>query len=236
MKCKFSKIRQKKKNKYVQLLYIFIRMPKQTGKRKTCETSARRTHKLISLLNTKVDLLQDSINMVNDNVNTVIDTLENKAGSAYLTPLLTQGKSGSDSMTTSSNSEDIVASPPRDESMSEAPLSEESGMNEESGMSEESGMNEAPMSEESGMSNVTSPSETEDIIASPPRDESLGEEQFSDLSNPSDTVSNEVPSVYESPMPIESSSSETRGGRRRHNTNKRQQRRQRNSKKRNRRM
>jgi hypothetical protein len=76
-------------------LYIFIKMPKVTGKRRTCETSARRTHKLISLLNTKVDLLQDSINMVNDNVNSVVDTLENKAGSAYLTPLLSQSSSDS---------------------------------------------------------------------------------------------------------------------------------------------
>ena len=203
-------------------------MPKHTGKRKTCETSARRTHKLISLLNTKVDLLQDSINMVNDNVNSVIDTLENKAGSAYLTPLLSQ-ENNSDVSMTENSSEDIVASPPRDDSIGEAPLGE------------------SPNSVDSGvttMSNVTSPSETENIISSPARDETLSEDQFSDMTGPSESETlgsqttdesgiTEATSVYESPMESES---ETKGGRRRRQTNKRNQRKQRNSKRRNRRM
>ena len=219
-------------------------MPKQTGKRKTCETSARRTHKLISLLNTKVDLLQDSINMVNDNVNSVIDTLENKAGSAYLTPLLTQEKSSVDSMS-ANTSDDIVASPPRDDSIGQETMSEDSN-------------NEIPNNDDvsgiSTMSNVTSPSETDNIIASPARDATLSDDQFSDMTNPSDSGTTDgsettgesetlgsqttdgsgiTSSVYQIPMESES---ETKGGRRRQKTNKRNQRKQRNSKRRNRRM
>lgn len=213
-------------------MYIFIKMTKQTGKKKTCETSARRTHKLISLLNTKVDLLQDSINMVNDNVSSVIDTLDNKAGSAYLTPLLTpDNSSSSDSPIISTMPTESVAqsdetlgenmSSPSETSTADSVTTTDSGMHVDSGMTSDSDMTgDSNISPDSGV--------TTDSVMTADSESETGA-----------TVGSEAqPSLYESPMEVmNESESETKGGRRRRQTtNKRQKRRQRNSKRRNRRM